>query len=137
MHLNFFFSIFAENFVLLSRNIIKLIPFGAWNTKYKKSAISIWLYKGALSRNSLISRVTVVIYLLQWLHVLLAYRTRSTKHGLALGHLYLKEYSVILITSLCDINLKILEKKKVISKIAVDSNFPFARCMIMYISTAP
>ena len=33
-----FFFIFADNVTLLSRNIIKLIPLGASNSKYKKSA---------------------------------------------------------------------------------------------------
>ena len=52
----------------------------------------------------------------------------------------LKEYSVILTTSgttsFNDINQKIL-RKKVISKISVDSSFPLASYgMIMYISTA-
>ena len=41
-----FILIFAENFTLLSRNIVKLIPFGASNSKHKKSAFSLWLYKG-------------------------------------------------------------------------------------------
>ena len=36
----------------------------------------------------------------------------------------LKEYSVILVKSFYDINQKVLGKKKVISKISVDSNFP-------------
>ena len=42
-----FFLIFAENFTLLSRNVIKLTPFGASKSEYKKSTFSMWLYKGA------------------------------------------------------------------------------------------
>ena len=41
-----FFLIFAENIVLLSLNIIKLIPLGAPTWNYKKSAFSMWLYEG-------------------------------------------------------------------------------------------
>ena len=38
----------------------------------------------------------------------------------------LKEYSVILTTSFYSMNQKILTKKKLISKISVDSNFMFS-----------
>ena len=49
-----FFPIFAENVMLLSQNITKLIPFGASTSKYKKFAFSMWLYKDAKywTRNS-------------------------------------------------------------------------------------
>ena len=40
------FLIFAEDFALLSRNIIKVITFMASNSEYKKSNFSVWLYKG-------------------------------------------------------------------------------------------
>ena len=47
MHLNFFL-IFAENVTVLSLNNIKLIPFEASTSKYKKSAFTMWLYEGVL-----------------------------------------------------------------------------------------
>ena len=40
-----FSMIFAENFTLQSRNIIRPIPLEASNSKYKKSAFSMWFYK--------------------------------------------------------------------------------------------
>ena len=42
----YFFLAFAENVMLLSLNIIKLILLGASTSKYKKSTFPMWLYEG-------------------------------------------------------------------------------------------